>query len=54
MKKAEDSSERQVLDPVYIGLLRDLFCFVLLYNNLKIVNVKDIVKSGKQKEIDKY
>lgn len=43
------------LDPVYIGLPRDRILFMLIYNILKIINDKNIVKSDRQKEeIDKY
>lgn len=43
------------LDPVYIGLPRDGILFILIYNILKIINDKNIVRSDRQKEeIDKY
>lgn len=43
------------LDPVYTGLLRNRICFIFIYNILKIINDKNIVKSDRQKEeIDKY
>lgn len=43
------------LDPVYIGLLRNRICFIFIYNILKKINDKNIVKSDRQKEeISKY
>lgn len=38
------------LDPVYIRLLRNLICFIFIYNIIKIINDKNIVKMTDKKK----